>query len=282
MSKLKVVEKFLAPQGESYHTGTPSIFIRLYGCNFKCQGFGMPRGELSTEANEIAKNIDQYKSLEDVPLASTGCDSFTAWHPAFKHLAPLVDANELVEDIINLLPYKEWREEHLVITGGEPLLGWQRAYPDLLDHPKMANLKDITFETNGTQHLSEDFKDYLTQWTNANPGRLVTFSVSPKLPASGEPWDAAIKPKVVLQYQNFGLTYLKFVVGNEQDVQDALLAIEEYKQSGFSGLVYLMPVGGTYETFNLTNVEVAELALKYGLRYSDRLHIRLFGNQWGT
>jgi hypothetical protein len=43
-----------------------------------------------------------------------------------------------------------------------------------------------------------------------------------------------------------------------------------------------MPVGGVNEVYNLNSKNVADLALKHGLRYSDRLHLPLFGNSWGT
>ena len=46
--------------------------------------------------------------------------------------------------------------------------------------------------------------------------------------------------------------------------------------------VYLMPVGGTQEGLELTEKQVAEVALKYGYRFSPRLHVHLFGNAWGT
>ena len=132
--------------------GVPSIFLRTFGCNFKCAGFGMPRGELSTEYLQIdPKDIGKYSQYGDLPLVSTGCDSYASWDPRFKHLSPTFESADLVESMVNMLPNREWQDEHLVITGGEPLLGWQRSYPDLLDHPKMAGLRELTFETNGTQ-----------------------------------------------------------------------------------------------------------------------------------
>jgi organic radical activating enzyme len=176
----------------------------------------------------------------------------------------------------------EWRDEHLVITGGEPLLGWQRAYPDLLDQPCMESLKEITFETNGTMRLTSAFKNYLRIWTTENPEREITFSVSAKLPASGEPWKDAIKPKVVCDYETVGTAYLKFVVATEQDIEDALKATEEFRAEGFKGHVYLMPVGGVESVYALNNKTVAIAAMKHGLRYSDRLQVPLFKNEWGT
>ena len=164
MSKIKVAELFYSIQGEGRYMGVPSVFLRTFGCNFKCAGFGMPKGELSVEAEQLAvtqKNSKQWKSYKELPLVSTGCDSYASWHPAFKNLSPVLDTDEIAAQIKEMLPHKGWRDEHLVITGGEPLLGWQRAYPDLLSHPYMLHLKEITFETNGTQPIEDKFYDYL-------------------------------------------------------------------------------------------------------------------------
>ena len=276
---IKVSELFYSVQGEGRFMGVPSIFLRTYGCNFTCQGFGMPRGELSTEAEKVAERAIEFTEYKSLPLVGTGCDSYASWHPAFKDLSPMVEINGLAESIVDLLPYKQWREEHLVITGGEPLLGWQRAYPDLLEHETMRGCKDITFETNGTMRLTEKFKEYLSMRSGHTE---FTFSVSAKLPASGEPWKDAIKPKVVVDYENYGYVYLKFVVATEEDIQDALKATEEYRAAGFQGPVYLMPVGGVESVYSLNNKTVALAAMKHGLRYSDRLQVPLFKNEWGT
>ena len=37
------------------------------------------------------------------------------------------------------------------MTGGESLLAWQKLYINLFEHPKMQDLKNVTFETNTTQ-----------------------------------------------------------------------------------------------------------------------------------
>jgi 7-carboxy-7-deazaguanine synthase len=284
MSKIKIAELFYSIQGEGRYMGVPSVFLRTFGCNFKCQGFGMPRGQLSTEADDLANVVHMFNKYEELPLVSTGCDSYASWHPSFKDLSPMLTSDAIVERTMEILPYNEWRDEHLVITGGEPLLGWQRAYPDLLRHPKMQGLKEITFETNGTQTLSEDFKDYLLEWLMPHPeyNKEITFSVSAKLPCSGEKWEDAICPEIVCDYENFGHVYLKFVVATEEDFEDAKRAIDEYRAHGFKGNVYLMPVGGVESVYALNNRKVAELAMKHGLRYSDRLQVPLFKNEWGT
>ena len=280
MAQLKISELFYSIQGEGRYMGVPSIFLRTFGCNFTCAGFGMPRGELSTEAKEIADIAHMFTKYEDLPLVSTGCDSFASWDVAFKNLSPMLTTDAIAERITEILPYKEWRDEHLVITGGEPLLGWQRAYPALLNHPKMQSLTEITFETNGTQPLSPDFKSYLQDWNKV--GREITFSVSAKLPCSGEKWEDAIRPEVVCEYEEVGTVYLKFVIATEHDADDAMQAVEEYRACGFAGHVYLMPVGGVESVYALNNKAVAIMAMKLGLRYSDRLQVPLFKNEWGT
>jgi organic radical activating enzyme len=283
MSKIKVSELFYSIQGEGRYMGVPSVFLRTFGCNFTCDGFGMPNGEKSNERNIIANRISEFKQYRDLPLVHTGCDSYASWDPRFKDLSPVVTTDGLAENIANLLPYKEWREEHLVITGGEPLLGWQRSYPELLDHPLMQSLKEITFETNGTQELSDELKNYLYHWGIEQRGyNALTFSVSAKLSCSGETREDAIKPKIVCEYEKIGYTYLKFVIATEDDAIEALDTVNVYRYHGFKGPVYFMPVGGVESVYSMNNRRVAELAMINGIRYSDRLQVPLFKNEWGT
>ena len=281
MSQLKISELFYSIQGEGRYMGVPSVFLRTFGCNFTCGGFGMPKEQLSDERNKIkAEDYTDYKSL---PLVSSGCDSYASWDPRFKHLSPMLSTDNIVDSIINLLPRNGWEDEHLVITGGEPLLGWQRSYPELLYHPKMNNLKEITFETNGTQTLTDEFKWYLqNHWHKQKGIDTVTFSVSAKLSGSGEKREDAICPDVVSELEWYGYTYLKLVIATEEDAEEALDVINIYRKNNFMGPVYLMPVGGVESVYSLNNRRVAELAMKYGLRYSDRLQVPLFKKEWGT
>jgi organic radical activating enzyme len=144
----------------------------------------------------------------------------------------------------------------------------------------MQDLKNVTFETNTTQHLHEDLFNYLN-----NSNRItVTWSCSPKLSVSGEPWENAIKPDVASDYQRVSDSelYLKFVVATNDDFDEVTKAVDAYRSAGVECPVYLMPMGGRSEEYVLNVKEVAEACMERGWRFTPRLHISLFGNAWGT
>ena len=248
----------------------------------------MPREEASTEADEVAKTVELYKTYEELPLVNTGCDSYASWHPKFKHLSPSYETSEVIEKMLALTPNNRWVQDngndvHLVVTGGEPLLGWQRVYPELLDAIEMRDLKNLTFETNGTQELHEDFVKYLQDWVGipSITERQITFSVSAKLSPSGEKWEDAIKPEIVCSYQELGYTYLKFVVERPEDFEEVERAVFAYRMEGFKGPVYITPVGGVVSVYDGNKFNIADECMKRGYYYSPRLHVDLWGNSWG-
>ena len=288
MKKLKVAEIFYSLQGEGKWAGVPSVFLRTFGCNFQCRGFGLPRGESTTVPEDIAEKVDQFKIYEELPLAETGCDSYASWHPKFKHLSPVLETGAVNQRMEELIPEGRWdanpqQDVHLVITGGEPLLGWPRSYPELLEQAMEKGLHNITFETNGTQEIAKEFEEWVYNvWHGYRLWDQLTFSVSAKLPCSGEKWEEAIKPDIVVNYEKLGYTYLKFVVSTEDDVDDVDRAVEEYRAAGFRGPVYLMPIGGLPEDYHLNTAQVAELSMKKAYRYSPRLQVDIWRNAWGT
>lgn len=296
--KLRYSEAFYSVQGEGKYVGVPSVFLRTFGCNFRCMNFGLPkdkdRWEQHAEGNRYNPEVkalldagvhETTEKFEDLPIIHTGCDTYASIYPEFKDFNRLATVDEVVEHLISLLPEGKWtmnngQDVHLIITGGEPLLAWQRLYVDLFEHPKMKDLKNVTFETNTTQSLHDDFKKYLS-----NHQRLqTTFSCSPKLSVSGERWEDAIKPDVALDYASVvgSSMYFKFVVADMDDFAEVDKAVSEYRKVGINVPVYLMPMGGRSEEYNLNVQEVARICMDKGWRFSPRLHISLFGNAWGT
>ena len=297
--KLRYSEAFYSVQGEGRFVGVPSVFLRTFGCNFRCLNFGLDRSEPmrdEKQKNGIIRNqevqdlIDNNvhkdtKEFNDLPIIHTGCDTYASIYPEFKHYNMLKGVDEVVEHLCSLTPNGKWVQDngqdvHLIMTGGEPLLAWQRLYVELFEHPRMKDLKNVTFETNTTQLLHTDFKNYLQDQDRFE----VTWSCSPKLSVSGEPWETAIKPEVAVDYADVGgsIMYLKFVVADRTDIEEAGRAVEEYKAAGINCPVYLMPLGGRSEEYNLNVNEVANICMEKGWRFTPRLHISLFGNAWGT
>ena len=298
MEKITYTEIFYSLQGEGRWAGVPSVFFRTFGCNFRCRKFGRPRDEQidghNPEVIAILKDIEadpnRYKKFEDLPLVTSGCDTYASIYPEFKRFNEQDEVATIVDKMHAMIPNHRWSgnnypdDVHLVITGGEPLLAYQQLYPEMLEQCVDRGLRNLTFETNGSQRLYPEVQDYLfTEFTrHGRDWDNLTFSVSPKLPCSGESWDRAINPDVVASYQEVGMTYLKFVVATRDDVEDARRAVEEFRAAGFSGPVYLMPVGGVPTVYNLNTQEVARLAMEHGWRYSPRLQVDIWRNAWGT
>jgi organic radical activating enzyme len=297
--KLRYSEAFYSVQGEGKFVGVPSVFLRTFGCNFRCMNFGLDRSEPSRADKHKAGNRynDEVKGLidagvhetttefTDLPIIHTGCDTYASIYPEFKHFNKEATIDEVVEHLLSLTPEGKWtmdngQDVHLILTGGEPLLAWQRLYVELFEHPRMKDLKNVTFETNTTQHLHDDLFNYLHDSDRIE----VTWSCSPKLSVSGESWEDAIKPDVAYCYSlvDDSDIYLKFVVADRHDIEEAGRAVEAYRKEGLECPVYLMPLGGRSEEYNLNVQEVANICMEKGWRFTPRLHISLFGNAWGT
>ena len=293
--KLRYSEAFYSVQGEGRFVGVPSIFLRVFGCNFECAGFGQPRGDLIatdqmpyvTDPKADKDHPEAYKSIDELPVTPIGCDSSASWAMKYKHLQFTRSVDEVFDHITSLLPNgtftgQHGEDIHLVITGGEPLLGWQRVWPALLDMCKTVGLKNVTFETNGTQKVKSDLVNYFNL---QNLDMHVTWSTSPKLSISGEKTDDALKPDVLKSMNEVDNSYLynKFVVRDEECLQEVDMFVDSYKESGVQlDSVYLMPEGATLEQQTLTEKNVAEICMNTGYKFSPRLHINLFGNAWGT
>lgn len=295
MEKIRYSEIFYSVQGEGRFVGVPSVFFRVFGCNFNCHGFGQGRDKskwLKPEEMPYAKqDLSNVKHVSELPVVEIGCDASASWASRYKHLVSWDSVEKIAKDVTAYTPQNKWtcdngQDVHFIITGGEPML-WQRETQQLLRQPQFNDLKNITIETNCTQPFKENFDKFLHGLVAGDYTKdpvHITWSTSPKLSVSGEKWERAIRPDVAKQYASIPNTHLyyKFVVQDEQDLDEVNRARDEYHKADVDADIYLMPMGATQEGQAKTAGQVAEMAMKHGFKYSPRLHVDLFGNKWGT
>ena len=301
-------EVFNSIQGEGLYTGQWTLWLRFFLCNLQCNGFGQidPTNPDTYDLPFEDFDASKVNRVEDLPVWEKGCDSSYTWSKKFKHLMGQKTARELVDLIRettktesnpegNFLHPESKQKAHMCFTGGEPLMRHaQNAFTEMWECFKFdQNLPDsITFETNGTQMLSDSFFDYITNRGLYNTPMF--FSCSPKLwTVAGEKADKAIKPDVVAQYAHASQVInkqwnrpngqLKFVLGDKKEMWDEVDdVIANFRAAGVHWPVYIMPVGATVEEQEDSGGKVAEIAFKKGYNVSGRLHCHLFGNAIGT
>ncbi|RXK10301.1 radical SAM protein [Halarcobacter bivalviorum] len=237
-------------QGEGKLVGTPSIFIRLGKCNFKCEGFNV-----------------EYETPSGIKKCS--CDSYYAVDMAFKEQWQQMNAQQIIKEVLLLEPnYKI----DIVITGGEPLLYWKNEeFQKLLKHYIENNYK-VTIETNGSLNID------LTETYQ----KQILFSMSVKLSNSLEPLKKRVNvntlTKIITETEG---SYLKFVI-DEGFKEEANIEIQNILSSIPKVDVFLMPMGDTAEQINKNSEAVINLAIENGYKYCDRLHIRVWDNKRGV
>ena len=299
-------EIFYSVQGEGYYTGVPSAWLRFFLCNLQCNGFGQkdPTDPSTYELPFEDFDVSSVSRVEDLPVWSKGCDSSYTWAKKFKPLMGHATGKELAGKIQDILrndsnpegwfrhPVSQ-QHQHLCITGGEPLMKHaQKAFVEIYEELKNQNggpnsesniPASVTFETNGTQSLTDPFYDYMSNRRLMQSE--IFFSVSPKLwSVAGEKKSKAIKPDTIKQYHSISSHgQLKFVLGDEdrqwEEMEDTL---SDIRKAGVTYPVWIMPVSATAEDQLASAGKVAERAFRRGYNVAARVHCYLFGNQIGT
>ena len=242
-------------QGEGKLVGNLSIFIRFGKCNFKCVGFNV-----------------EYETPSGVKKCA--CDSYYAVDMEFKNSWKSYENYlDIVNEVDKLLENCNYKNRvDIVITGGEPLLYWNnQEFQNLIKHYSNKNHK-LTIETNAS--LNIDFKEEYQ--------KKIIFSMSVKLSNSLEPLKKRVNKSTLTKIlENTKESYLKFVIGNDF-LENAIVEIEDILKNIPQCEVYLMPLGDSSEAIDINSEKVVNLAIKYGFKYSDRLHIRIWNNKRGV
>jgi len=307
--QIKYSEIFSSFQGEGTYCGKPSLWVRLWSCNFECKGFSQKDiNDPSTwTLPYLDADVKKITKLEDLPVFHTGCDSSYSWAKKFGHLAHSNTAPEIAEKLIELnktmynptghfVHEGSQQESHLVFTGGEPMMN-QRGIVDIVE--SLAELKTapvkITIETNGTRPMKDFFQTFLEErfyryqvvggmMDQSRAANELFWSVSPKLHASGEKWDDAIKPDVVAKYAyESSHGQLKYVVdGSTRTWGEVDRATKMFREEGVDWPVWIMPVGADVEMQNEHAAEITRETIARGYNVCIRAHLYLLGNGMGT
>lgn len=284
---------FYSFQGEALYAGKPSTWIRFFGCNLECNGFGQmdPTNPETYVLPYQSFDVSTVKRIEDLPVWHHGCDSSYSWSAKYKHLVKDYTEQEIADQLIDMMrhssnPEGDWVhpatgvDTQLCFTGGEPMM-WQKAMDAILGEFRVRNKlpKLVTIETNATKPIQPVFQDVLNY-----SGVDIHFAMSPKLfTVSGE--KDAIKPDIIASYIDAGYSHVvKFVVNGSKDcweeVDDAVSKIKQAANSHVD--FWVMPVGATKD--QQEHEYVAELsveAMKRGFNVATRNHCYVFGNVIG-
>ena len=239
-------------QGEGKLVGTPSIFIRFGKCNFNCVGFNV-----------------EYETPSGIKKCA--CDTYYAVDTEFKDTwTKHKNYESIVEEVERLtsLTYKM----DIVITGGEPLLYWNKEEFQKLLKYYINNGHKVTIETNASLNLNIE-KDYQKE---------ILFSMSVKLSNSLEPLKKRINKETINKILSANKeSYLKFVINKDflekakEEILDILKDIPKCD-------IYLMPMGDTSDEINKNCQSVIKMAIENAYKYCDRLHIRIWDNKRGV
>ncbi len=158
--------------------------------------------------------------------------------------------------------------KNIVLTGGEPLVQAQALshFCKLLRH---TGDFVIDLETNGTILPEKNIDQYVN-----------TYVCSPKLSNSEIPQNLRLKNDTLAWFAQSDKSYFKFVINKESDFSEIESIVSELDIN--KDRVYIMCKALDLSTLASKQNYAAAKALEYGYRYSDRLHLRLYGNKRGT
>jgi len=279
-------------QGEGQYAGHPTVWIRFWGCNMNCSGFGQvnPRDPSTWQLDYLDYDPKAHNivNMDQLPVWTTGCDSSYSWSTRYQHLSLTHTAEEICAEFRQRLQGHSFthprsgQDVHLAFTGGEPMLS-QTAIVDIMRTLRLQSdlPRHVTIETNGTQAARKEFSEF---WTNRGlyDGELF-WSCSPKLGTSGEKWADAIKPEIVRDYRlisNVG--QLKFVLDRNPLTWDELeRAVDAFRAVDVNWPVWIMPVGATRAEQEDVQMWVTEQALQRGYNVAARIHCWIFSNVIG-
>lgn len=218
------------------------------------QGEGVNTGVVST-----------FIRLQGCTLQCVWCDTLDVWpignEYTFNEIFEMFEKVDLIE--------KFRKGQHMILTGGSPLKQQTRLIAFLEQFIEKYEFKPfIEIENEGVLEPLYKMIEFVDCWNN-----------SPKLSNSGMKERVRLKPDIISQLNLFENSWFKFVISNERDweeiVKDYLPLIDREK-------IILMPEGDTQEKLNERRGFVADLAIREGVRFSDRMHVTIWNKKTGV
>lgn len=293
---IKYSEIFYSFQGEAELAGTPTVWLRFFGCNLECNGFGQANPADASTWILPYKDYDliDVKSVEELPVWQYGCDSSYSWSKKYKHLAQTNTVEEVCDKLEKNLPFSQFthpitgQENMLAFTGGEPML-WQKQMKSIVNQflirGNVPNL--ITVETNGTKPLNPELRDFINIYL-ADMGIRWHWAISPKtLYTAGEVGKVDVDNFMSYLFSTTSTGCLKFVCnGSEEswvELEGYVRQVQEYCSFAEMTMpdIWIMPVGATKEEQEQV-ADICHEAMCRGYKVATRNHSYVFGNAIGT
>ncbi len=167
------------------------------------------------------------------------------------------------ENIIQLI--EDYPCRHIVLTGGEPLLQQAGLYPLI----SQLSGYTVDIETNATVKPERHFDE-----------KVSMYVCSPKLSNSQVPENIRINPEALAWFAKDSKSYFKFVVNSASCLDEIQQLVSQFSLK--QDRIYLMAEGMDAKSIESHQSMVTDFCLDQGYRYSDRLHLRLFGNKRGV
>ena len=296
---IRYSEIFYSFQGEADLAGKPTVWLRFFGCNLECNGFGQQHPTRpETHVLPFATfDISTVQKLEDLPVWDYGCDSSYSWSAKYKRLVHNHTVAEICDRLTDLMrspsnPNGDFvhpvtnQDTQLAFTGGEPMLNQQAMIDIVREFQARGNCpKTITVETNATKPLSTELRDFINEEYAQGLGYRWHWAMSPKMHTVSGEVDAVI-PETIFSYADtFSTALLKFVVSGtaeswaELDAhQKSIYSLFQEKDS-WCPEVWVMPVGATKDAQELPTVaDISMEAMRRGYNVATRNHVYVFGN----
>ncbi len=248
---MRVSEIFYSLQGEGMLVGTPSVFVRLAGCPFRCcwcdtaYAWDFTAGE-ELDPGQITEQVNLWPCRF---VVLTGGEPLTG--PDLAIRPGLVDLSHRLKAA----------GRHITVETSGVLFVPDLACDLMSISPKLANATEKgsgTFCRHGPQGAAH--KRYLTPFLH-QADRLDLDTIRRLIQA--------------YPYQ------LKFVVESPEDVDEVRQVLAQLAELD-PARVMLMPQASTPEELLRKSAAIAEACKQTGLRFGQRLHLLLWGRQRGV